>query len=221
VSGRAGSAEAEPPSLARLHVVTDSDVLAGSDFRDRAAALLRAGRGRVALHVRGPATTGRALHEHVVALMPVARASGARLFVNDRVDVALVTDDVGVHLGARSLPVGEARAVIGPGRTVGASVHDAGEAERAASEGANFAFVGNVFATASHPGRAGMGSTELARICASIPGLPVIAIGGVRPEHVPALIAAGAHGVAVLGGVWTRSDVRAALEEYLVALPGC
>lgn len=221
MSGRAGSADAEPPSLARLHVVTDSAVLAGSDFQGRAEAMLRTGGARVALHVRGPATTGRALHEHVRALLSTAHASGARLFVNDRVDVALAADDVGVHLGARSLPVRDTRALVGPNRTVGVSVHDAGEAERAESEGANFAFVGNVFATASHPGRPGIGTAELGRICARAPGLPVMAIGGVRPEHVPALVAAGALGVAVLGGAWSRPDAGAAVEEYLDALAGC
>src|SRR5690606_6490272 len=112
----------------------------------------------------------------------------------------------------------ETRALLGPSSTVGASVHDAGGAERAAADGANFAFVGNVFATSSHPGRDGMGRAGLARICRRVPGLPVIAIGGVRPEHVPGLIAAGAFGVAVLGGIWSRPDAGSAAREYLEAL---
>ena len=78
--------------------------------------------------------------------------------------------------------------------------------------------MGNVYETMSHPDRAGLGEDALRRIIASVPGLPVIAIGGVTPERVGDVRWAGAFGVAVLRGVWSTGDPAAAVRDYLAAL---
>lgn len=210
--------------LPRLHVVTDDGVLAGPGFGRLAPIMLDAGGSDLALHVRGPRTTGARLHAHAAALVEPAEDSGALLLVNDRVDVALTTCAHGAHLGARSLPVGEARALLGRDRVVGLSVHSAPELTRAAADGANHAFVGTVFPTDSHPGRAGLGVAGLTDLLTDAGGapttghLPVLAIGGMTPERVGEVAAAGAWGVAVLGGIWRAPDPVAALEDYLAAL---
>lgn len=202
----------------RLHVVTDSPTLQRPDFVELARAVLAAGGPGLALHVRGPATEGRTIHDVAVALLPAAREAGATLLVNDRVDVALTAGLEGAHLGERSLPVAEARRLLGPERLIGASVHDRDRARSAWEEGANYAFVGTIFSTASHPGRTGIGVTEMAGILRAAPGIPMLGIGGVSVDRVRDVVRAGAHGVAVLGGVWSAPDPAAAVSEYLVAL---
>jgi thiamine monophosphate synthase len=72
---------------------------------------------------------------------------------------------------------------------------------------------GNVFATASHAGRAGRGKEFLGSIAAA--GLPVIAIGGVRPEDGPPLREAGAYGVAMIRGIWSADNAEDAARRYL------
>ena len=82
--------------------------------------------------------------------------------------------------------------------------------------GATWLVAGHVFETESHPGEDGRGIAFIERLVAEHK-LPVIAIGGVRPEHVRSLRAAGAHGVAVIRGVWHASDAGAAVIDYLSA----
>ena len=213
-----------PLSVPRLHVVTDDAVLASEGFVGRARRVLEvggeAGGAALALHVRGPRSSGCRLFELVRAIHGAARGSGAWLLVNDRVDVALAADAHGAHLGERSLPVPVVRGLLGPERVVGASAHDAAALAKVAADGANHAFVGTVFPTASHPGRPGIGAEGLAEVVGAAPDLPVLAIGGIDIGRVATARAAGAHGVAVLSGIWSRRDPGAAAIEYLAALEG-
>lgn len=197
--------------LPRLHLVTDGVVLLDEEFLPAASALLAEFGSRVALHLRAPGTGGAELYR-------AASRLGHEVLINDRVDVALAADAAGVQLGRRSVPVPIARGLIGRGRRIGYSAHAAEEASGAAREGADFVVLGNIYRTRSHPGREGRGTSFVREVSEHL-GVPAIAIGGITPGRVPAVIAAGAYGVAVLGGVW-KSDVapRAAVEEYLAAL---
>jgi len=110
-----------PSSIPRLHVISNDEVLAGADFPDRAMAVMEAGAGRVALHLRGPRTAGRKFFELARALAPPARQYGCFLTVNDRVDIALAVGIPRIHLGARSLSVEDARSLM-PDAVIGASL---------------------------------------------------------------------------------------------------
>ena len=202
-------------AVPRLHLVTDDAVLARPGFRSRAAALLAAGGAALALHVRGPRTPGGPLLDLVRALREPACASGALLIVNDRLDVALAGGAHGAHVGARSLPVAEARRLLGPRRRLGASVHTVAEGAEAAGGGADWIFAGTVYETASHPGRRGLGPAFAGRVAGASAGVPVLAIGGVTPERVGEVLAAGAAGVAVIRGIWDAADPTDALRRYL------
>ncbi len=206
--------------LPRLHLVTDDAILAHPAFPARAAAALSAGGAGVALHLRGPGTPGGPLLERARALLAAADEAGALLVVNDRVDVAALAGAHGVHLGARSLPVDVARSLLPPEAGVGLSVHGAEEARAAAADGPDWAFVGTIWPTRSHPGREGAGPEGVERAVAACGGLPLLAIGGVTPERVASARKAGAWGVAVLRGVWEAPDPGAAVEAYLEALEG-
>lgn len=205
--------------LARLHVVTDDRVLAHERWPRVACAVIEAGGAALALHIRGPGTSAAALHRTVQRLLPVARRTGTLLTVNDRVDIALVAELGAVHLGRRSLPVADARRLLGPGTCIGASCHSASDVARARSEGADYAFAGTVFETRSHPGRVGMGPAGLRAATTTAGSLPVIGIGGVTVDAVSAVMDAGAYGVAVLSGVWDTPDPALAVSEYISSLP--
>lgn len=202
--------------LPPLHVVTDDDLLARSDFLLRARRVLAAGGRRLALHLRGHATSGSQLYGFAADLKAAAGAAGAFLFANDRVDVALVAGLDGVHLGQRSLPPSVVRPLLRQGTWVGVSVHDPKEAQAAGAD-ADYLVVGTVFATASHLGRTGSGPAGVARVRAVV-GLPLFATGGVTVERVPEVVAAGAQGVAVLRGIWSRDDPATAVADYLRVL---
>ena len=208
---RTGSAGGVP----RLHLVTDDAVLSRPGFLSQAGELLAAGGASVALHVRGPGMPGGPLLGWARALREPARASGAWLVVNDRVDVALAAGADGAHLGTRSLPVAEARRLLGHSRRLGVSVHTAAEGAEAAAGGADWIFAGTIYETASHPGHPGLGPAFAGRVAGASAGVPALGIGGVTPGRVGEVLAAGAWGVAVIRGVWDAADPAAALHRYL------
>ena len=197
-------------------MVTDDALLARADFSTGAHRVLAAGGARLALHLRGSATSGARLYALATELREAARAAGALLIANDRVDLALVAELDGVHLPERSLPPPVARALLPRGTRIGASVHDVAGA-RAAAPDADYLVVGTVFATASHPDRLGSGPAGVALVRAAV-GLPLFAIGGVTPNRVSEVWAAGAQGVVVLSGVWSAPDPAAAVAAYLGVL---
>lgn len=209
------AAERGPP---RLHVVTDDAILTRPDFLQTAEAVMDVGREAVALHVRGPHTSGAAVYEIVTALRPFARRAGSELVVNDRVDVALATDLGVVHLGSRSLAVAVVRRLLGEGARIGASAHGVRGVQACRVEGADLVLLGNVYETASHPGRPALGEEVLREAVGRAGDVPVLAIGGVDVRRVERLTACGAYGVAVVSGVWCAPDPAGAVSEYISAL---
>lgn len=209
MSALPGTARTFPP----LHVVTDDPVLRRADFPAIARALLETGGPALALHLRGPRTPGGRIEALGAELARARGGSDAWLVVNDRVDVAAVVGADGVQLGRRSLSVAAAQRVA-PRLRVGVSVH--GRAEVAEARGADWLVAGTIWPTPSHPGRDGGGRDHLAALVAAA-AAPVVAIGGVTPERVAEVRAAGAAGIAVIRGVWEAPDPLAALDAYLSA----
>ena len=201
--------------IPRLHAVTDDAVLARPDFPARARAVLERGGPDLALHLRGPHTGGRRLFDLAAALARSALDSGALVVVNDRVDVALAVGAGGVQLGRRSMRVADVRTLVGERRLVGVSAGSADEARAALGAGADFLLVGSVYATASHPGRSGLGLAPLSEMASF--GVPAVAIGGVSPERVAEVRAAGARGVAAIRAVWDAEDPAREVTRFLEA----
>jgi thiamine-phosphate diphosphorylase len=202
-----------------LHLVTDDSVLAAPDLEARAGAALEAGGARACFHLRGPRTGGRELWERGRMLLPLARASGARLLVNDRVDVARVLGADGAHLPESGLPVAAARRLLSRGALIGRSVHGP-TPPGAGPDRPDYLLAGTVFPTPSHPGRGGAGPERIIEVRRAAPGIPVIAIGGIDPERVGEVMAAGAAGVAVVRAVWDAPEPGRAVERFLRALAG-
>lgn len=200
----------------RLHVVVSDEVAARPDFETTAGTLLGDGGAEVALHLRLKRASGRALYRRAEALARRADAAGGWLVVNERVDVALATEAQGVQLGAGALPLDRVRALLPPETAVGRSIHGREAGEVAAHGGANYLLLGTIFPSPTHPDRPGEGP-ELIEECAGL-DRPVVAIGGITPERVSAVLRAGAHGVAAASGVWDADEPRRALGAYLDAL---
>lgn len=198
-----------------VHAVTSDDTLARPDFADVAGRVMAALGSRGALHLRGRVLAGRALHALALRLAEVQARTGCWLVVNDRVDVALGAGARGVQLTSRSLRVVDARRVAPPTRlALGASVHTVPDAHEAALAGADWCVAGHVYPTASHAGEEPRG-LDFVRTVARAVRIPVVAIGGVRPEHVRALVGAGARGVAVIRGIWGAANPEDAAADYL------
>lgn len=204
------------PPIPRLFWVTSDEVVGEADFLERARAVMMAAGSASAIQLRARGLSGHACHALAARLRELSAETGAGLWINDRVDVALALRADGVQLGGGSLPVGATRRLLGRSCLIGSSVHAPAEAEARFADGADLAVLGNVYATASHPERAPLGIEAIRRACAR--GRPIVAIGGISHERVREVIEAGAWGAAVLSGVWCAADPGAAAARYVQML---
>jgi len=197
----------------RLMLVTDDALLAGRDLVVVCRAAVAGGVSAVQLRLKG--VGARALLETALRLRD---ALPVPILVNDRPDVAAAAG-LGVHLGPDDLAPVLARAVVGPGVLVGASVGSAEEMAR--GEGADYWGIGP-WRTTGTKGDAGpaLGASGFAAIACGAGPRPRLAIGGVRPEDVPDLLEAGATGVAVISGLLGAPDIEAAARRYAKLLEG-
>ena len=203
------------PALPRLHAITDERIARRPDLDTVAQQLAAGGGAQLAFHARGRGLSGL---DHYDLAVRLSACPPARLFVNDRLDVALAVGAAGVQLGQGSVPPADARR-LNAGWWIGKSVHDLREAEAAHAGGADYLLVGPVFPTATHPDRAPLGSARLKEIVGL--GLPVVAIGGVTPERIPELMAEAAiHGVAAIRALWHAADPADAARRMLQELNG-
>ena len=190
-------------------LVTDDRLLEGRDLVALALAAERG--GATAVQLRLKRASPREQVERGRALVAALRIP---VLVNDRPDIALAAGAAGVHLGPDDVPVALARRVAPPGFIIGASVGSADEAGAAAE--ADYWGIGPWRPTATK-GDAGeaLGEEGFRRLVALGGGRPCVAIGGVRPEDVPLVLAAGGSGVAVVSGILGEEDVEQATRRYV------
>ncbi len=202
--------DATRPLLPRLHLIVDPALCRERGITPADLAARAVGDGRaVAVHLRAPGLAATALWRLAVGLRAVV-VPPALLIVNDRADVAVAVGADGVQLGDRGLPVAAARRVVGARLLLGRSVHGVAAARAAEREGADYALLGTIYPTASHPGAAGGGSALVRAVRASV-NLPIIAIGGIDRTTLGAVLGAGANGAAVLRAVGMAADPSGAV----------
>jgi thiamine-phosphate pyrophosphorylase len=181
------------------------------------AAALLAGGARL-LQLRWKAAHPRELLAAALAVRPLARAAGALFLVNDRPDIARAAEADGVHLGQDDLPVAAARRVLGAERLLGVSTHDLEQARAAEAAGADYIGVGPVYATTTKSEALAPRGLALVTAVRAAVRCPLVAIGGITPETAPAVRAAGADAVAMVGALVRAPDPAAAVREVLARL---
>lgn len=154
------------------------------------------------LQLRSKALARDDLRALAVTVAAQARAVGAKLLLNGHLDIVRELALDGVHLSTRGLLALDARP-LGRERWVGASCHDSRELDHAARIGVDFAVLGPVLPTASHPGAATLGWQRFAQLCANAP-FPVYAIGGLRESDCAHAVTAGAQGIAGISAFFGR-----------------
>lgn len=144
----------------------------------------------------------------------MTKRAGALLIINDRLDVALAVKADGVHLGQDDLPVAEARK-IAPDLIIGASSHNPKEALATQKAGASYVNIGPIFPTKTKKWTKGfLGIRKMKAISARL-NIPFTVMGGIKAEHVPDLIKAGARTIAVVTAITAAPDPRQATKELL------
>lgn len=141
----------------------------------------------------------------------------ALLIINDRVDVALACDADGVHLGREDLPIDAARR-IAPDLIIGASAHSVDEALEAERKGASYINIGPLFATVTKEWHGQFLGLDGLRDIRGAVSLPFTVMGGIKKEHVPALVVEGARIIAVVTAVTAAADPETAAREFIAEI---
>jgi thiamine-phosphate pyrophosphorylase len=186
-----------------------------SDRDDLSLLPLLADAGVDGFQVRAKLLDARALTALTERVVAAVRPVGATVLVNDRLDVALAAGADGVHLGRVDLPIAATRRVA-PGLVIGATCRTRSDIESAAADGADYAGFGPVFASTSKHGLPDPLGPSAVRDAAGV--LPLVAIGGIDGARAAEVVAAGAHGVAVIGAIWRHPDPVTAAKEIVAAL---
>ncbi|HEY0386006.1 MAG TPA: thiamine phosphate synthase [Pyrinomonadaceae bacterium] len=182
--------------LPKLYPITDAR-LSGLSHAEQVAQLCEGGARLIQL--REKHLSPRDFASAATEALRVARAHGARLIINDRVDIALALHADGVHLGQDDLPPQAARELLGEHALIGFSTHTVEQALTAASQPVDYIAIGPIFNTSSKEKPDPVVGLEGVRRASSVVGrMPLVAIGGITLETAPLVLSCGADSIAVI-----------------------
>jgi len=206
-----------------VYLITDRTVTDGRPVDEviaRALSALPRARlpaGAVAVQLREKDLSAAALLPLARRLREITVRAGARLFVNDRVDVALAAGADGVHLSHTSMAVADVR-VVAPALQLAVSTHTVEQVTTAAASGqVSFAVFGPIFDTPSKRAYGPAVGVERLREASAI-GIPLVALGGVEPQRVATCLEAGASGIACIRAVLRNADPKVAMTTFFEAI---
>lgn len=194
--------------LRGLYAITDGP---RTDLIEAVTAAMRGGAVIVQYRDKSHDPTRRLSEAH--ALRMLTQQHRVPLIINDDIELARSVGADGVHLGENDADIAHARTRLGATAIVGISCYDdMTRAQRAAAAGANYLAFGAFFPSPTKP-HARRATTQLLREAKSF-GLPLVAIGGIRPDNTPSLLDAGADFVAVVSGIFGSMDIACAAGAY-------
>lgn len=201
-----------------LYLVLDPDQCGGhAGALDVTRAALEG--GATVVQLRAPEWHKRAWLALARDLLPLTRARGVPLIIDDHLDIALAAGADGVHIGQRDLPPDVARRLLGPDALIGLSVSDDAQLDDANTLGDTIDYlgIGPVYATPTKTdASAPCGLGGLAALCTRS-RYPAVAIGGIQLHNAAEVARAGPHGLAVVSAICRAADPRHAAARLLAA----
>jgi thiamine-phosphate pyrophosphorylase len=192
----------------RLYLVMSMEDYQGRTALEMAAEAIEG--GVTMLQLREKDRPWREVLPEARKLRALCREKGIPFIVNDRVDIAILLDADGVHVGQDDLPGVEARRLLGSSKIIGISAGSHEEAQWAVQQGADYLGIGPVYSTATKADAGEAIGTGLLGELAVGFGLPAVGIGGIVADNAACVISAGASGVAVVSAITRQADPKAA-----------
>ena len=204
------------PGETDIYALTDSRLALGRSVEEQARALLSAG-VKILQYREKHASAGRMLEECRI-LRRLTQEAGAAFIVNDHIDIAMLVDADGVHVGQDDLPVTEVRRLLGPDKIIGLSTHSPEQAKAAVLAGADYIGVGPIFATQTKEDVcAPVGFSYLAWVTNHI-SLPFVAIGGIKEHNIGEVARRGAKCCALVSELVGAPDIAAKVQAVRHAM---
>lgn len=196
------------------HFYAIVDPSAGHDPVELARILLDAG-ARI-LQLRLKDSTGRDFLAAAMSIAKMCRERGAIFIINDRIDIAMLSDADGVHLGQRDLPLDAGRRLMGPNKIIGISTASVEMARAAEAGGADYIGFGPMYTGGLKNIKVGQGLDNLRAVRAAVK-LPIVAIGGITEASMPEVLSAGADAAAIITDVIKAPDIGKKVLALLAA----
>jgi thiamine-phosphate pyrophosphorylase len=200
-----------------LYLITGRGETLGRNLEYVVEEALRGGVRAVQLREKDLST--KELYETAYELRRLTSRYGAKLFINDRVDVALAVDADGVHIGASSLPIYKVRRLLGERKLIGVSCHNQVQAITAQEMGADFISFGPVYFTPSKAAYGDPVGLERLRTVTEMLKIPVFALGGITRDNCAEALDCGVHGISLISAVMSAPEPREAARALLALLP--
>jgi len=182
-------------------------------WRDTAEMLIRGGVG--AIQLREKRMPDGELLDRARVLRKMTAGAGVLFIVNDRPDIALLSQADGVHVGQGDLPPTEVRSLLGRDLLIGFSTHSLEQARAACQSPVDYVAIGPVAPTQTKGYDQGIGMDVVGEVCAlcATRGLPVVAIGGIAHDTVTPVVRAGAAAIAACSALCSDRDPLSAAQE--------
>lgn len=163
--------------------------------------------------------SSRELYELAYDMRKLTTRYDAKLLINDRVDIALAVDADGVHLGLNSMPIHRVRRLLGNNRLIGVSCHNQINAIMAQENGADYITFGPVYYTPSKANYGKPVGVDSLETVAHLLQIPVFALGGIKRDNIPEVVAAGAAGISLVSAIIASDDPQREAEAMIALLP--
>ncbi|MCC6864688.1 MAG: thiamine phosphate synthase [Ignavibacteria bacterium] len=186
-------------NFGRLYLITDTNIQ--NKLNHYEIAKLAVKNGVDILQLREKCLPSAELAVISSKISKLCKKNGVTFLVNDRVDIAVISDADGVHLGNSDIPVKDARKILGKRKIIGATAHNLKEALLCEKNGADYIGYGHIYPTKTKfKPQKPKGIKNLKKIVNKIK-IPVIAIGGISLLNIENVLSTGVHGIAVIGAV--------------------
>ncbi len=188
------------PESPFLYAVLDRSVVSAECLEEVSGELVRGGAGMIQYRAKGIPREG--MLDDIMVIRKSSSDSGVPVIVNDDPSLAAESGAEGVHLGKDDPEPCQAREVLGEGAIIGVTIHSMEELSQAGLELVDYVSVGSVFASPTKENVDVVGTDFIKEVRKRV-DLPLIAIGGIKPENVESVLEAGADGFAVISALYS------------------
>ena len=195
----------------KLYLVTDSDILKGRDFYKVIEDSMKAGVTMVQLREKN--TDGKEFLEKAIKLRELTNKYNVTFVINDRIDIAMLVDADGVHIGQSDIDAVSARKLLGDNKIIGVSARNLQEAKIAKENGADYLGIGAMFSTSTKSDAKLVSFNTLEEIIKEV-NLPFVLIGGITLDNVKKLKHFKPDGYALVSGILGTDDISKRVEKW-------
>jgi thiamine-phosphate pyrophosphorylase len=190
-------------SLQKIYPITDRN-LSGLSHTEQVKRFIDG--GATLIQIREKSLSSGELFADAAAAVKIARNAKVCILINDRVDIAMMSDADGVHLGQDDLPTAAARELLGPDAVIGISTHSLQQVRDALAGGnADYIAFGPIFPTSTKMDHEPLvGLETLSQVRELVGDVPRVAIGGINRTNLASVLRAGADSAAMISQFYRR-----------------